>query len=277
MESTATSDTNTATLFQISDDKYTASIELSNACREFYRSRIKAAEIARKKLECDSNFDKSDTGSNSTGANNHRVRKKTTIDIAMEQLRREMNSLMDQDLSLMKQLLILNETIEDLKVQRGYLSSRGSLPSSSCDLSESQWSVSETEMFESENELTNKYASPSTLSLNLEHKCHITSDFEDLINEANKKMCITKKFFERKNGDQSPTKTNAGVNSNSNSGSANNSVINNNNNNSNNNNNISSSSKNYFDNDFSKRAKHEEQNSFDSGIHETNFDSKITV
>ncbi|GAB1600462.1 putative uncharacterized protein DDB_G0272516 [Argonauta hians] len=276
MESTATSDANTATLFQISDDKYTASIELSNACREFYRSRIKAAEIARKKLECDSNFDKNAAGSNSSSSNsnNQTRKKKTTIDIAMEQLRREMNSLMDQDLSLMKQLLILNETIEDLKVQRGYLSSRGSLPSSSCDLSESQWSVSETEMFESENELTNKYASPSTLSLNLEQKCHITSDFEDLINEANKKMFITKKFYERRNSDQSPTETNSGVNSNINSRTGGNSITNNNIN-TNINNNISS--KNYFDNDFSKRAKHEEQNSFDSGIHETNFDTKISV
>ena len=156
---------------------------------------------------------------------------------------------MDQDLSLMKQLLILNEAIEDLKVQRGYLSSRGSLPSSSCDLSESQWSVSETEMFESENELAHKYPSPSTLSLNNEQKNKITSDFDDIINEATEKLSITKKLFEKKTSSSQITND-----------KKNNTMLDNN--------------KNIFvDNDFnaSKRPRHEEQNSFDSGIHEPHY------
>lgn len=245
------------------DDKYTASIELSNACREFYRSRIKAAEVARKRVESDASDEtgsdsaegsstsasSSSSSLSSSSSSSDSNRKKTTIDVAMEQLRREMASLMDQDLSLMKQLLILNEAIEDLKVQRGYLSSRGSLPSSSCDLSESQWSVSETEMFEeSENELANKYPSPSTLSLDGESKTKATSDFDDIINEATEKLCITKKLFEKKStsstqpGNAKKGQTAAVLDSNKNM---------------------------YVDSEFSssKRVRHEEQNSFDSGIH----------
>lgn len=256
-QSTKISTLSTNPVIQTSDDKYTASIELSNACREFYRSRIKAAEVARKRLQSDAS---DETGSDSaegtssssslSSSSSESNRKKTTIDVAMEQLRREMASLMDQDLSLMKQLLILNEAIEDLKVQRGYLSSRGSLPSSSCDLSESQWSVSETEMFESENELTNKYPSPSTLSLNNEDKTKITSDFDDIINEANEKLCITKKLFDKKSTPSSQVTGDK----------KNNAILDNN--------------KNIFvENDFnaSKRARHEEQNSFDSGIHEPHY------
>lgn len=66
-------------------------------------------------------------------------------------------SLMDQDLSLMKQLLMLNEAIEDLKFRRRH--SNSSVTSSSCDLSGSNLSVSDTDMFHSgddENEISRK-------------------------------------------------------------------------------------------------------------------------
>lgn len=50
-------------------------------------------------------------------------------------------SLMDQDLTLMEQLMTLNETIEDIKVKRLYGSSRESFHSS-CDLNiGSDWSL----------------------------------------------------------------------------------------------------------------------------------------
>ena len=55
-------------------------------------------------------------------------------------------SLMKQDLTLMKQLLTLNDTIEDIKSQRLYGSSKESLASSR-DLSASDWSVSDTDMY----------------------------------------------------------------------------------------------------------------------------------
>ena len=74
-------------------------------------------------------------------------------------------SLMDQDLSLMKQLLTLNEAIEDLKWQKKYYHSQNSMPDSSCDLNESDWSVSETDMYDSESEALRKYPTVSALSL----------------------------------------------------------------------------------------------------------------
>jgi len=92
-------------------------------------------------------------------------KKKTSIDTAMETLRTEMASLMDQDLSLMKQLLTLNEAIEDLKWQKKYYHSDMSIQDSTEDLSESDSSVSETDMYESETEVSRKYPSPSSLSL----------------------------------------------------------------------------------------------------------------
>lgn len=63
---------------------------------------------------------------------------------------------MDQDLSLMKQLLTLNEAIEDLKVKRLYHVSKDSLRASSQELRVSDWSVSETDMFDSEPNLAKK-------------------------------------------------------------------------------------------------------------------------
>jgi hypothetical protein len=51
---------------------------------------------------------------------------------------------MDQDLSLMKQLLTLNEAVEDLKWQSR--NNSRSFSTSSCDISGSDLSVSDTEM-----------------------------------------------------------------------------------------------------------------------------------
>ncbi|KAK3102850.1 hypothetical protein FSP39_014414 [Pinctada imbricata] len=82
-------------------DQYVASIELSNKCREFYHKRMESAESMKQRLS-----PKSKTG------------KKSSLDLAFEKLGKEMSSLMDQDLSLMKQLLMLNESIEELKWKR---------------------------------------------------------------------------------------------------------------------------------------------------------------
>lgn len=60
---------------------------------------------------------------------------------------------MEQDLSLMKQLLTLNETIEELKWQRRYYYSRSSVPDSSQSIQRSDWSVSDTEMYETDDDL----------------------------------------------------------------------------------------------------------------------------
>ena len=68
---------------------------------------------------------------------------------------------MEEDLSLMKQLLNLNETIEDLKWQKrnSFIQMSGD---SSCDLGESDWSVSETDMYESESDVESRTQKQST-------------------------------------------------------------------------------------------------------------------
>ena len=70
---------------------------------------------------------------------------------------------MDQDLRLTKQLLTLNETIEDLKWQKRY--SYKPMLDSSSELTESDWSVSETDMYESESEVIKMHLkrSPETI------------------------------------------------------------------------------------------------------------------
>ena len=69
-------------------DKYTAGIELSNTCRNVYVSRLQAAESVRKKLLCDA-IDGNENGVNPQSPH----RRKTSIDEAMEILKREMVSL----------------------------------------------------------------------------------------------------------------------------------------------------------------------------------------
>ena len=70
---TATKDTLTVLPETVQDD-YTASIELSNACREFYTNRLKATESFKQNLG----------SSRATGY------RRTSIDDAMEKLRSEM-------------------------------------------------------------------------------------------------------------------------------------------------------------------------------------------
>ena len=70
---------------------------------------------------------------------------------------------MDKDLCLMKQLLTLNETIEDLKWQKNNNYSQTILDST-CDLSESDWSVSETDMYESESDVEKLIPKQSSIS-----------------------------------------------------------------------------------------------------------------
>ncbi|XP_033738143.1 uncharacterized protein LOC117325793 [Pecten maximus] len=126
-------------------DKYTASIEFSNACREFYIKRVKATENLKDQIKS-----KSD-----------RVTKRipqshcptSSIETSMDKLRREMASLMDQDLSLMKQLLTLNETIEDIKSRRLYGVSKESICQSDEDLGGSRDSFSDMDLYDSDEEL----------------------------------------------------------------------------------------------------------------------------
>lgn len=62
---------------------------------------------------------------------------------------------MDLDLSLMKQLLTMNDTVEELKYQQDFMY-RHSSTSSSLNLSDSELSVSDTDMFGSDDDLFEK-------------------------------------------------------------------------------------------------------------------------
>ena len=110
--------------------------------------------------------------------------------------------LMDQDLSLMKQLLTLNEAIEDIKWQRNYYSSQSSMAASSCDLNESDWSVSETDMFGSESDDLDKQttvASPVTAQRDaIKRQESRTADDKERIN-GNSKDSQTVKILPTKN------------------------------------------------------------------------------
>ncbi|XP_062589691.1 uncharacterized protein LOC134251308 [Saccostrea cucullata] len=121
----------------VPDDHYSAAIDFSNACREFYINRKKATESFKEQMKEEEK------------SKQEKVlqRKRSSIDVAMETLRKEMASLMDQDLCLMKQLLTLNETIEDIKTRRWYSASQNSLQASSVNLRGSDDSLSETDMY----------------------------------------------------------------------------------------------------------------------------------
>lgn len=110
-------------------DTYTANIELSNACRDFYRSRLKSTEEIKHSLD---NRQQEDSEVPDGNAN----KRSASFDSAMDNLRREMASLLDQDLSLMKQLLTLNESVEDLKWRHRYLCHGTRAPLSSGDLAD---------------------------------------------------------------------------------------------------------------------------------------------
>lgn len=127
-------------------DKYTASIEFSNACREFYIKRVKATENLKDQIKS-----KSDR---STAKRVPQSQQPTSsMESSMDKLRREMASLMDQDLSLMKQLLTLNETIEDIKSRRLYGVSKESICQSDEDLEGSRDSFSDMDLYDSDEEL----------------------------------------------------------------------------------------------------------------------------
>ncbi|KAL3868489.1 hypothetical protein ACJMK2_041290 [Sinanodonta woodiana] len=113
-------------------DDYEAAINLSNSCREFYLNRVKAT--AEFKQLVDRRIQKQ-PGQSRGGT------KKTSLDRAMERLRNEMAELMDQDLSLMKQLLTLNERIAEVKTQFMYNSSCETMYDSTHNLTDSEQSL----------------------------------------------------------------------------------------------------------------------------------------
>lgn len=85
---------------------------------------------------------------------------------------------MDQDVSLMKQLLTLNETIEDIKSRRLYGYSKESLCESNADLDGSRDSFSDLDLYDSDDALNKtsnlKYACVTVKDECRRHKDRIT-------------------------------------------------------------------------------------------------------
>ncbi|XP_076079526.1 uncharacterized protein LOC143049722 [Mytilus galloprovincialis] len=131
-------------------DKYEKEVDLQNDCRSFYLNRVKATENLKQKLE------------NKNGACEPN---KTSMSMAMDRLRLEMTSLVDQDLSLMRQLLTLNETIEELKNKRLYGVSKDSL-----DYSEDYLKGSTIQLSKS----------VSTMSLGSDYSCEFSGSEDDI-------------------------------------------------------------------------------------------------
>lgn len=107
-------------------DHYYASIDFSNACREFYMDRQRVTESFKEEMG------KQEENKKTEGKTE---KPKCFMDSAMDKLRKEMAGLMDQDLSLMKQLLTLNETIEEIKFKRRHGGAKD-LGASSCEITD---------------------------------------------------------------------------------------------------------------------------------------------
>ncbi|XP_060559554.1 extracellular matrix-binding protein ebh-like [Ruditapes philippinarum] len=118
-------------------DPHSAAIDLSNNCRQFYFNHMKAAEAIKQSVR---------SAKHTRAIEKMEGKPSSRIDNAMDRLRSEMADLMDQDLSLMSQLLKLNDKIEEVKTHVAYRQQRESFTSqSSCYLSGSEMSDSEFE------------------------------------------------------------------------------------------------------------------------------------
>lgn len=73
-------------------DKYTASIELSNACRQFYKSRVEAAHCIKSRWERHSSLCRTGNDNDRPADNSTTRRQRNSIDVAMDKLRTEMVS-----------------------------------------------------------------------------------------------------------------------------------------------------------------------------------------
>ncbi|XP_012943113.1 flocculation protein FLO11 [Aplysia californica] len=151
-------------------------IDLSNACRAFYRTRVESARRMKERWkEEEEREEEREEGENGTSGSDTAMtspcRRRNSLDVAMATLRKEIASLMEQDLGLMRQLLTLNEEIESLKWMRRYAWGRGSCSSSSALL------FSATSLFTVHEQSYVQLPGHSSLSLqidgsSLDDQCH---------------------------------------------------------------------------------------------------------
>ncbi|KAH9493158.1 hypothetical protein Btru_022503 [Bulinus truncatus] len=140
--------------------KYTDPIDLSNACREFYQSRLEMTKAMKTQWTSPTTI--SGDGHQPVDNRKH-VNNKVSLDAAIQVLKHEMASLMEQDLHLMKQMLTLNEEIEDLKWRKRHAWGEMSSSFYSSDMIQSNISVGRAD-----EQVPLKFSPPSSLSLQLE-------------------------------------------------------------------------------------------------------------
>jgi hypothetical protein len=162
-------------------DKYTAGIEVSNACRQFYVSRLQTAELLKERLAGASNVCSRQQQQHQQLLQSD-SNDKSTFAALIAHLRTELASLIDLDLQVMRQLLMLNEQVEELKWQRRRQLILATATPAVDELqgsfdSDRLWSRSETECWTADVSLINrslchdfgytlsKYPTPSALSL----------------------------------------------------------------------------------------------------------------
>ncbi|OWF38132.1 uncharacterized protein LOC110466661 [Mizuhopecten yessoensis] len=92
-------------------DRCLDGIDINNSCRQVYLRRMESIEECKRSTKTDTK------------------KATSTIDAALMKLRTEMVDLMDQDAGLMRQMLILNEKVEELKANNICQMSKESLDS----------------------------------------------------------------------------------------------------------------------------------------------------
>ncbi|KAK6989861.1 flocculation protein FLO11 [Biomphalaria glabrata] len=140
--------------------RYTDPIDLCNACRAFYQSRLEMTKTVKAQWRCP--VVGGGDGHQGKESKKHSS-KKSSLDIAIQLLKHEMACLMEQDLYLMKQMLTLNEEIEDLKWRRRHAWGTSSSSFYSSDMMQSNLSLGK-----GEEQAPFKFSPPSSLSLQLE-------------------------------------------------------------------------------------------------------------
>ncbi|OWF38131.1 uncharacterized protein LOC110466581 [Mizuhopecten yessoensis] len=93
-------------------DRYLDGIDINNSCRRVYLRRMESIEECKRSSSTDD-----------------AEKQSTSIGAALARLRTEMVGLMDQDAGLMRQMLILNEKVEELKANNICQMSKESLDS----------------------------------------------------------------------------------------------------------------------------------------------------
>ncbi|XP_069128496.1 uncharacterized protein [Argopecten irradians] len=147
-------------------------IDINNSCRQIYLQRLESIEECKR--------------SPTTGGTGKTV---STIDIALEKLRTDMIGLMDQDAGLMRQMLILNEKVEELKANNFCQMSKESLDSQEClceieEQTEKYMLESKDSVYYSDSQSDDSlfYSNESISSMKMQSEVRCSVSFDSLYN-----------------------------------------------------------------------------------------------